>query len=105
MIRKYETLLLFSPDLTSEERQELLDTLSKVVTTYSGKVLTIDDWGMRELAYPVKKHTRGQYVRLEYGASGDCVSELERKIRIADGILKFMTVQLQHNFQLPQEVD
>ncbi|HMB31513.1 MAG TPA: 30S ribosomal protein S6 [Desulfohalobiaceae bacterium] len=104
MARKYETLLLFSPDLTSDERQEMLDSLTKVVEDYSGQVLTVDDWGTRELAYPVKKHTRGQYIRLEYGASGDTVSEIERKIRISDGILKFMTVQLEQNFQFPQEV-
>lgn len=99
MLRKYETLLLFSPDLSSEERQAVLNDLDQVVRDYSGQVVEVDDWGAKELAYPVQKHTRGHYVRLEYGALGTVVEEMERKIRIADGVMKFLTVKLADEFQ------
>lgn len=103
MQRKFETLLLFSPDLTAENRQQILDVLDGFVRDNSGQMLEIDDWGMRDLAYPVEKHTRGRYVRLEYGINGTFVSELERRIRITDGILKFMTVKLADTFQPLEE--
>ncbi len=96
-MRKYETLLLFSPELTAENLKEMLDNLTGVVAKGNGQMLTVDDWGMRDLAYPVKKQMRGHYVRLEYLGPGPLVAELERLIRIADGIFKFVTVNLGEN--------
>ena len=93
-MRKYETLLLLSPELAEENRQEILDTLSGVLDREAGKLLETDQWGMRELAYPVRKQTRGFYVRLEFVCQPKTVAEFERIIRIADGIWKFVTVQL-----------
>jgi small subunit ribosomal protein S6 len=103
MHRKFETLLLFSPDVGSEDRQQVLDDLNRVVNEYSGQVVEVDDWGKRTLAYPVQKHTRGHYVRLVYGALGSVVAEMERRIRIADSVLKFMTVKLAEEFQPAEE--
>lgn len=103
-MRKYETLILFSPDLNSEERQAILDDLNKVVGSYSGQVIETDDWGLRELAYPVQKYTRGHYTRLVYGADGDVVHEVERKLRIAEGVFKFLSVKLADEFQPAEEV-
>ncbi len=93
-MRKYETLLLFSPELASENLQEILETLKGVVEREQGNTLTLDDWGMRDLAYMVRKQTRGHYVRLEYALPPAGVAELERIVRITDGILKFVTVKL-----------
>lgn len=93
-MRKFETLLLLSPELAADAREALLTTLSGVVEREQGKMLTADHWGMRDLAYPVRKQMRGYYVRLEYMAPGTTVAELERIIRISDGIFKFVTVKL-----------
>ena len=93
-MRKFETLLLLSPELSAETREGLLTSFTGVVEREQGKMVNVDHWGMRDLAYPVRKHMRGYYVRLEYVAPGACVAELERNIRIADGIYKFVTVKL-----------
>ena len=93
-MRKMETLLLLSPELTVEERETILKNLDAVVVREGGKMLLVDQWGMRDLAYPVRKQMRGFYVRLEYAAPSQLVAELERIIRITDGIFKFMTVKL-----------
>ena len=93
-MRKFETLLLLSPELSSEVRASLLESLKGVIEREGGKVLAEDLWGMRDLAYPVKKQMRGFYVRLEYAGPGALVAELERNIRIAEGIFKFVTVKL-----------
>ncbi|NDV19331.1 30S ribosomal protein S6 [Pseudodesulfovibrio sp. JC047] len=94
MANNYETLVLLSPELAEENRKELLETLTTIVDREGGKMVETDDWGMRQLAYPVQKQTRGYYVRLVYTAPGALVAELERNIRITDGIFKFMTVKL-----------
>ena len=94
MVNNYETLVLLSPELAEENRKGILDLLTSIVEREGGNMVETDDWGLRQLAYPVQKQTRGYYVRLVYDAPGNLVAELERNIRITDGIFKFMTVKL-----------
>lgn len=101
-MRQYETLLLLSPELAAEARKEVLDTLTGIIERENGKMLLADEWGMRDLAYAVRKQTRGFYVRLEYAAPAPCVAELERIIRINDSVFKFITVKLGDEFK-PEE--
>ena len=93
-MRKYETLLLFNPDLGEEEHKAALEVLTGVLTREQSEILLVDDWGMRELAYPVKKQMRGHYVRLEYLAKPETIHELERNIRINEPVFRFVTVLL-----------
>ena len=93
-MRKFETLLLLSPELTSDNRESLLSTFTAIIEREGGKLVVADHWGMRDLAYPVHKVMRGYYVRLEYMGPSPLVAELERNIRNSDGIFKFMTVKL-----------
>ena len=93
-MRKFETLILLSPELSAESREGILAALTGVIEREGGKVVEVDQWGMRDLAYPVKKLMRGFYVRLVYEAPAPLVAELERNIRITDGIFKFITVKL-----------
>lgn len=101
MQRRYETLLLFSPELPPDATKATLENFQGVIKNQGGEMVTLDDWGMKELAYPVKKQFRGHYVRLEYMMPAASVSELERIIRIADGIFKFVTVKLPEKKQEP----
>lgn len=94
-MKKYETLLLLSPELGGEARTSLIEGFKGVIEREGGKIEAEDHWGMRDLAYPVQKQMRGYYVRLEYVCEAvTLVAELERNIRIADGIFKFITVKL-----------
>ncbi len=102
-MRKYETLILLSPDMSSAERQEILDDLKKVIEEeFQGKLVEIDDWGVKELAYPVEKHTRGHYVRIEYGVPGNAIKEIERKLRLNEEVFKFLTVKLSDKFEIEE---
>lgn len=93
-MRKFETLLLLSPELSAENREGILNALTAVIEREKGVMLEADHWGMRDLAYPVRKQMRGYYVRLVYDGPAELVAELERNIRITDGIYKFVTVKL-----------
>ena len=94
MSTNYETLVLLSPELAEDNRKEILEGLTTIVEREGGTMVETDDWGMRQLAYPVQKQTRGYYVRIVYAAPNALVAELERNIRITDGIFKFITVKL-----------
>ena len=93
-MRKFETLLLLSPELSAENREGIVNTLTAVIEREKGAMEEVDNWGMRDLAYPVRKLMRGFYVRLVYQAPAELIVELERNIRITDGIFKFVTVKL-----------
>ena len=93
-MRKFETLLLLSPELSAENREGILAALGGVIEREKGVMEEVDHWGMRDLAYPVRKQMRGYYVRLVYNGPAALVAELERNIRITDGIFKFVTVKL-----------
>jgi small subunit ribosomal protein S6 len=87
-------MLLLSPELSVENRESLIAALTGVIEREGGIMVTVDNWGMRDLAYPVRKQMRGFYTRLEYQAPPALVAELERNIRISDGVFKFITVKL-----------
>lgn len=59
-----------------------------------------DDWGVKKLAYDIKKKNRGHYIRLDYGGDGTLVAEMERSFRIDDRVMKFMTVLLEESVNL-----
>ena len=93
-MRKFETLLLLSPELSADNREGIINALTAIIEREKGVMVEVDNWGMRDLAYPVRKLMRGYYVRLVYQAPAELIVELERNIRITDGIFKFVTVKL-----------
>ena len=93
-MRKYETIVISDPDLQDQTRKELFEKVSNIITRENGILLDLDEWGNKKLAYEIKKKVRGYYICLTYGGDGDLVKELERNMRLSDGILKYMTVLL-----------
>ena len=87
-MRKFETLLLLSPELSADNREGIINALTAIIEREKGVMVEVDNWGMRDLAYPVRKLMRGFYVRLVYQAPAELIAELERNIRITDGIFK-----------------
>ena len=99
-MRPYETLIVLNNELGAEIRP-LIERFETLIRSNGGTLDTSHDWGNRRLAYPIKKKHDGRYFLLEYTAAPPVVSELERTLRITDGILRYMTVQQEHT-GLPQ---
>ena len=89
--KRYETAILFEPELPEDARKEFLAKLSAVIAGYKGEVLKTDDWGNRKLAYPIGKRANAFYTFLVYTGTRGVVEEVERNIKIFDGILRFLT--------------
>lgn len=93
-MRRYETIFILDPDLSEEGRVPVFDKLNELIPAQGGTLLEMDQWGLRRLAYEIKKKPRGYYVRVDYCGSGAVVNEMERFFRIDDRVLKYMTVLL-----------
>ena len=91
-MKHYETIVIVDPDLAEEERTPLLDRFEETLTQMGGTLIQMDHWGMKKLAYEIKKKPRGYYLRMDYGGAGSVVDEIERFCRIDDRVLKYMTV-------------
>ena len=94
----YETTLITRSELSDESLKALQERISQVVASFKGDVVLTEDWGKRKLAYPIQKETRGHYTYIVYTATGDVVHELERNLRLNEHVLRFMTVNLEHEF-------
>jgi small subunit ribosomal protein S6 len=90
--REYETIYVLKPDVTRETQEKIATRLEEVVGRESGKLTQVDNWGRRQLAYPVAKHRRGVYVYVKYVGGGALVSEFERTLRLLEEVLKYQTV-------------
>ena len=93
-MRIYEELFIVRPDATDEEVDPLIEQLRGVITHAGGTVDKSEKWGIRKLAYRVLKYNEGQYILLQFTANPDIVKELERRLRVADLVLKFLTVRI-----------
>ena len=82
------------PELSADNREGVVTTLTGIIEREKGVMEEVDNWGMRDLANPVRKLMRGYYVRLVYQGPAPLVAELERNIRMNDGVFKFVTVKL-----------
>lgn len=103
-MRKYETFFIVDPDLPDEVNTVVDEKVKAVVGSNGGEVLAYIPWGKKKLAYPVKKHTRGLYILMEYSGGPELVAELERNMRLDERILKFITVKLEDRFDPEKEL-
>jgi small subunit ribosomal protein S6 len=94
-MRPYETMVVLRTDL-GEEATRLLARFETVITGEGGTIDEKRDWGVRDLAYPIGKQRQGHYHLLEYQAEPKTVKELERNLRIVEGVLRFVSVQQEH---------
>ena len=91
--RTYEVMFIVRPDLTEEDTDKLIATLQGHATTAGATVLNTEKMGKRRLAYDVKKFSDGQYVLMTLNADGKSIHELERRMRVAEPVIKFITVR------------
>ncbi len=99
-MRKYETIFIIDPDLSSDERTPLLVRIKDLIPQQGGLLIKVDEWGSQKLAYEIKKKARGYYVLLNYCGTSALVDEIERLFRIDDRILKYMSVLLEKDVDL-----
>jgi small subunit ribosomal protein S6 len=94
MTRIYEELFIVKPDAPEEEIDQFIEQLTALIAKTGGTVDKVDKWGKRRLAYRVDKYREGFYVLLQFTADAASVKELERRLRVTDSVIKFITVRI-----------
>jgi small subunit ribosomal protein S6 len=92
VVTLYETLFVVHPE-KGLRMKEFVERFKKVIEAQEGTLSQVDEWGARDLAYKIDKQSRGYYTLLRYRASGHAVEELERNLKLTDGILRYLTVR------------
>ncbi len=92
--RTYEVMYIVNPETDAEKIEKLNEAVGKLIEKEGGEIVRMDDIGIRNLAYPIQKKNTGHYVLFEINGSGQEILELERRMRINDVVLRYMTVRV-----------
>jgi len=103
-MRTYETLFIVHPEVVGDDLAALIEKYRKVLTDQQAVVLKADNWGSRNLAYPVKKQTRGSFVLAVFEGPSSVIAEFERRLRIDEKVIKYQTVLFEGSVVAPAPV-
>jgi small subunit ribosomal protein S6 len=92
-MREYETIYVLRSDVDADTAEKVQARVGDAVDREHGKLVRVEAWGRRKLAYPVGKQRRGVYVYVKYVGAGGLVAEVERNLKLQDAVVKYMTVQ------------
>src|SRR5215203_1973105 len=92
--RLYEVMYIAQPDTAEDDITKLNDAITNLVEKDGGTVEVVEGWGRRRMAYPINKKTEGYYVLLEIAGSGQEIAELERRFRVNDTVMRYITVRV-----------
>ena len=92
--RTYEVMYIVDPETPADRLEKLNTAVGNLIEKEGGKVVRMDDGGRRTLAYPIKKKTEGFYILFEIEGSGQEIAELERRMRVNDMIIRYITVRV-----------
>jgi len=93
-MRIYEELFIINPGTPDEEIDQVIEQMQGVITSAGGTIDKMEKWGKRRLAYRVDKYREGFYVLIQFTCSPETVKELERRLRVTDAVIKFLTVRI-----------
>jgi small subunit ribosomal protein S6 len=103
-VRNYEVVFVAAPTLTGEELDGFIKHAQTVVESKNGKVVKVDNWGKKPLAYKIKRFREGYYVVLSVEGDGGAIAELERRFRVTDYIIRFISVRIDEDLKRSEKI-
>jgi len=103
-VRNYEVVFVAAPTLSSEELDGFINHIQTVVEGKNGKVVKVDNWGKKSLAYKIKKFREAYYVVLSIEGDGSAIAELERRFRVTDYIIRFISVRIDEDVKRSEKI-
>jgi small subunit ribosomal protein S6 len=103
--RLYEAIYILRPDVSKEAAEKVAARVQEVVDRGKGSLTLVESWGRRPLAYSINHKKRGVYVYVNYLGDGALVAELERNFRMLDEVIRFQTVKLADDAEVPTAED
>lgn len=96
-MRKYEVMYIVNASLEDAKRQEVIENMHGIITNGGGKIVNVDDWGVKEFAYRIEDMTKGYYMVVTFEADNETVKEFDRLMRINGSIVRYMIVKQDEN--------
>ena len=93
--RDYELVMILSPEATEEEISATVERVDGMITSNEGSIEDHEIWGLRRLAFPVEKQREGNYVLTRFGTDPSAVAELNRSLKTADDIMRFLVTKVE----------
>ncbi len=93
-MRKYETVFIVNPELTTEDSEKTLEFFKENITKNGGNVTKVDPWGRQKLAYPIENHNEGYYYLIQFEADPEYPTELLKRFKFDENVLRYVIVQL-----------
>ncbi len=93
-LREYEVMLILEPGTAQDDVTKIQETITQIVTSQGGSIVKAEDMGQRRLAYEINHRKEGHYLLFEIEGSGSEIAELERRMRVNDAILRYLTVRV-----------
>jgi small subunit ribosomal protein S6 len=103
-VRNYEVVFVAAPTLTSEELEGFINHIQTVVEGKNGKVVKVDNWGKKSLAYKIRKFREAYYVVLSIEGDGSVIAEVERRFRVTDYIIRFISVRIDEDVKRSEKI-
>ena len=94
MVNQYETVFIVTPVLSEEQMKETVEKYTNFLKDHGAEIVYTNNWGMRKLAYPIRKKTTGFYYLIEFNAEGSVIADLEVAYKRDERLLRFLTVSL-----------
>ena len=91
MIKQYETVFIATPVLSDSQMKEAVAAYTALITNNGGEIVYQEDWGLKQLAYPIQKKTTGFYYLIEFKAEPQFIAKLETQYRRDERIIRFLT--------------
>ena len=91
MIKQYETVFIATPVLSDSQMKEAVAAYTELITNNGGEIVSQEDWGLKQLAYPIQKKTTGFYYLIEFKAEPQFIAKLETQYRRDERIIRFLT--------------
>ncbi|MBQ7277454.1 MAG: 30S ribosomal protein S6 [Bacilli bacterium] len=92
-MKKYLGMYIIRPDFTEEQIKATIEEINAIFTADGGEVLSVEEWGLKELAYEINDFNKGYYVKFFVNANPAAVSEYDRICNIRDGIIRHILVK------------
>ena len=102
--RTYEVMYIVNPESSDDKIAKLNEAVESLVVKEGGSVVRIDDIGRKKLAYPINKKNEGYYVLFEIEGTGQEIAELERRMRVNDMVVRFMTVRVDEDRKAAEKI-
>ncbi|MBW7889351.1 MAG: 30S ribosomal protein S6 [Bacteroidetes bacterium] len=100
----YETVFIVNATLEDPQIEAIIDKMKDFLTKNNAEIQSVEKWGRRRLAYPIKKKNNGFYVLFEFKAAGDIIAKLERQYQLEEQIIRYLTVMLDKKALKAKEV-